>query len=353
MRPALRLLLIVTFSFTGLCRSTPAAAESLSLGPWRAIADLPVGLGGHAAWWQGEELLVAGGTTWADGKKIWIRTIHSFHPDRGTWRSTAALPTPLAYMNLLHVPGWDGPLLVGGATGDGLNQPVVALGAAPDGMSGIPPLPQPLVYAAAGQSGGQLCLAGGADDPDDFATAHDRLTFLIRGERGWEWRQGPAVPGGARALAAGVGCGSEILVFGGARTDDQGRVINLADGYAYAPLTRRWRPLRDLPHAGRGITAVALDATRILLCGGAIDDPADDSVKLSSHAFIYDVEQDSYRPTTSLPFAAATIAVVVHDGRVYALGGEDRPRSRTARAAVATIRSLVPGGRSPHDLKGK
>jgi len=52
---------------------------------------------------------------------------------------------------------------------------------------------------------------------------------------------------------------------------------------------------------------------------------------------LYDIREDRYQACTPLPFAALCEQGVMTNGRIYVIGGEDRPRHRTDRVIVGKI----------------
>jgi hypothetical protein len=95
-----------------------------------------------------------------------------------------------------------------------------------------------------------------------------------------------------------------------------------------------------LPFAVRGLAAVALDGRHLYLAGGY----KNDAEGFTDRGFVYDIGEDHYRSTTSLPYRA--IVGLVKSGEfVYCLGGEDKQQHRSAavyRTKAATL-SPAPG----------
>jgi N-acetylneuraminic acid mutarotase len=111
-----------------------------------------------------------------------------------------------------------------------------------------------------------------------------------------------------------------------------GKVVNHAGAYRYDPATNRWKTIRKLPVANRGLTALAVDDRSIYLFGGYTDS------RFTSEVISYDIEKDSYHQLPSMPLGAASIEFVRNGRTVYGAGGEDRMRSRSARLFEGSLK---------------
>jgi len=86
---------------------------------------------------------------------------------------------------------------------------------------------------------------------------------------------------------------------------------------------------------------VVIDDRSILIVGGCRGEK--DGPVMLDEVLLYDIRADRYRVCTPLPFAALCEQAVMKNGRVYVIGGEDRPRHRTDRVVIG---KLVPSGES-------
>jgi Galactose oxidase, central domain len=87
--------------------------------------------------------------------------------------------------------------------------------------------------------GGRVAGGGARADGAAYDPAGDR------------WSRLPPAPVAGRFGHAAVWTGSELLVWGGLRPVRSGTSeVALADGAAYQPATRRWRPIAPAPFAG-------------------------------------------------------------------------------------------------------
>jgi N-acetylneuraminic acid mutarotase len=287
--------------------------------PWESLPSLPEANGGFACAVVGHRLLLAGGTNWVNEEKRWLDTVRVVDTVTRTWSEAGRLPKAAAY----GVAGaWDGAVwLAGGSDGSGAHDTLLRVSADTTAPRALAlPAGTGTVLAAGGVQADTLLLVGGVPDPGQLTGAHTRVQRLRLGDGAVE--RLPDLPGPGRFTAASAVAANQLFVFGGAEGTD-GTVRNRDDAYALdLQNPRAWRPLRALPAAVRGLTAVALDDRHLYLAGGYRTDA------FTSEAWLYDVANDRYTPAPSLPFAAMTTLVVCGD-HLYCLGGEDRQRARS------------------------
>ena len=125
------------------------------------------------------------------------------------------------------------------------------------------------------------------------------------------WRRLPPPPVAGRFGHAAVWTGTEMLVWGGLRPARSGRSeVALADGAAYQPATRTWRPIAPAPLAG---DTALWTGTELLAFGrvGAGSEP-----RLGGAA--YDPRTGSWRRLATSPLPAADEFSVVLAGATLA-----------------------------------
>lgn len=310
------------------------AAES----GWEKLPPLPEPNGGFVCGVDHGRVVVAGGTNWAGGRKNWLRAVHVLDPLKRTWETVNELGQPLAYgvagQSAKGMMAGGALVILGGFTGEQgfLRQVWMENGSrlVRDAL----PAEAARALSAGGWIDGEMILCGGSRDPADLAGARrDTLAVDARGNvRKLADRPGPGFVSSGYAVAA-----NQLFVFGGAAWDAEGKSVrNLADASALRPADNAWRPVRPLPFAVRGCTAAALSDDRIYLAGGY----KSDEEGFTDEAWIYDIGRDEYRPARPLPYRAM-VSLVVCDGFLHCLGGEDKKQSRTDAAFRIAVAELL------------
>lgn len=304
---------------------------------WERVADLPEPNGGFAYALIDGEIVIAGGTNWPGDVKHWLDKIRAYDVARGTWREAGRLETPAAYAAF---DAGAGVLWLAGGSGGAGGHPVLwrlGQGAAVTRVAAIEPR---LVYASGALLGDTLYTVGGAAD-------QARLDLLTNAFRAIDLRTGSSrkladYPEVGFGIGTAVAGNDRIYVFGGARWEAKaGTVANLAAAHVYSPATGRWSDLPPLPVAIRGITAVQLDATHLLLAGGY----RDEATGFAAETYLFDLAAGRYRPTIPLPYRAGSVGLVKVGEWLYALGGEDRMKHRTAAMVRIRWRELLDAAR--------
>jgi N-acetylneuraminic acid mutarotase len=284
---------------------------------WEKLPPLPEANGGFMAFRYHNSLAIAGGTNWAGGTKNWLQGLHFLDTQNLTWTSGAKLEAPIAY----------GIQLAGGFVGGSNGQKPVKALFSYDGEKSfqflLEELPDSLVLSAGGQlKSGVLMVAGGTSDAANPASLTKRAVAITGTQK---VERLPDYPGKPFGIAASATVGEQLFIFGGAHWDAAKQVVvNTSDAYAFAMETKSWRKLPSFPYAVRGLTAVALSDDLIYLAGGFKNDTSG----FTDEAFLYDLQKNEYRPAKPLPYKAM-VGLVVCDGQVYCLGGEDKQKSRT------------------------
>src|SRR5215471_2653023 len=81
-----------------LTTSVALAAGAISVKiTWQDLPPLPVGVAGGTSALLSGQVLYAGGTTWVDGVKQWLRDVRLYDPTGKSWNLGPQLPEPLAY----------------------------------------------------------------------------------------------------------------------------------------------------------------------------------------------------------------------------------------------------------------
>jgi N-acetylneuraminic acid mutarotase len=305
---------------------------------WERAASLPEANCGFIAGAIGENIVIAGGTNWANGNKRWLDHIWLFEASRQRWRNAGRLPSPLAYAASGATA--DGIWFAGGSSG---SESPAALGlldrqAAVRIISTGVPLS---VYSASATLDGFLYVIGGAP-------AQDQLPAITKSCCAIELRTAKVskiagLPAPGVAIAAAAACAGRIFVFGGAHWNAAaGEVANTARVLAWSPGEERWSPLTPYPFAVRGLSAVALDSRHLYVAGGY----KNDEEEFTDQSFIFDAQTGIFHPAAPLPLRAL-VSLVVAGEYVYCLGGEDQKKRRTDSAFRIRWKELLPPGGRP------
>lgn len=298
----------------------PVSVADAATSTWERLAPLPVSNGGFLSGVIDGKIVIAGGTTWKDDTKLWLDRIWAYDPNRNQWREAGRLPSALAYPVSAH----DGRTVwfASGSSGTRTDQGLWRMDTA--GMpKRVAKIEDAFVYASGGIIGSNLYVVGGTDDQGKI----DRVTNTFRAIDVSTGKITPLANYPETGLTTGTAAvmGERLFVFGGARWDAQrATVVNHGTAHVYSVAQKSWRALPPLPHATRGLTAIVLDGRRIYLAGGY----RNDEVEFVADAYLFDVQTQTYTPTTPLPYAGMVSLVTVGDW-LYCVGGEDRKRHRS------------------------
>ena len=292
---------------------------------WKPGPPLPRGLGGHVAIVENDRIVVIGGTSWEGDKKSWHDEI--WRLEDGAWTRAGKLPMPLAYPAVARGNGET--FFIGGWSDHGASKQMLRYANGKAELSAIA-LPAPRCLAGGAMVGDSIYVVGGVTDGTNFATATADCLRLDKSLGATNWKPIAPLPS-PRGLAATVTCGGRIYLFGGMSAASK----DLDEAIVYDPAKNSWSPLAKLPGARRGAAAVAIDDHTILIVGGCRNESG--GPVFLDQALIYDTKSDAYTPASPLPLAAANMEIVLADGKIYVIGGEDRSRHRSDRVVVGKI----------------
>ncbi len=312
---------------------------------WRHGADLPTPVGGHCVASVGTRLLCAGGTTWQDGQKRWLRDVSAYDVAGDRWEAVSPLPEPIG--DAVGIGTGRALCLIGGGDGQHASDRCTRLRVHGGRLTveSLPALPAPRVYAAGGRTGHTLYVVGGTPDPGKLDQATATLFALDLQDLQSGWRTLAPLPGPARVIHAAAACGGRLYVFGGCRLDDRKVVRNLSDAYCYSPRADRWERLPDAPAANRAWTAVADGRGGLLLCGGftATEEQCagqGDDFGFTAEVLRYDPAARTYSPVGRLPRATACAAPVRQGRELLLLGGEPVKKQRGNWVWITSLTGL-------------
>ena len=298
---------------------------------WEALPPLPEPNGGFVCGILNGGIVIAGGTKWVDGTKVWLDKIWWLDPATLKWSPKGNLPLPVAY----SVCGkWrDGVIIAGGFDGTKARDEVWHLTSSFE-LKTVAHLKTAVSIAQGGVCNDDLIVVGGTPDVAKLdalvATAqHISLTDGVAKEI----TAPNETPFG---VAASSVIGSHLYLHGGARHDAVKAVANLRNARAFDAGTKRWQALAPHPVATRGAGAEALDDHRIYVAGGYADDVDD----FTDKAFICDVKANAYIKSIPLPMPNCA-SLIVCDGHLYVLGGEPAKKVRTDKCWLLPVAELL------------
>jgi N-acetylneuraminic acid mutarotase len=300
---------------------------------WEPLPPLPEPNGGFVCGTINGGIVVAGGTKWLEGKKLWLDKIWWFEPRARQWIAKGVLPHPLAYA--VCGPWRDGVIIAGGFDGGRARDEVWQLDQGFH-LNPVGHLKSATSVALGGICNDELVVIGGSIDPARL----DALSAQAQGMR---------LPGGApkdvaapdrtpRGTGASATIAGRLWIFGGTTPDPVNQIVNLSDAWSFDTGNGRWQSLPPYPIRARGISCAPLDRRHLYLAGG-YGDEADD---FTDKAFIYDVETGAYSGSVPLPIANFTSLIVCGD-HIYALGGEPEKKMRTDKCWRIRMEELGAG----------
>ncbi len=317
--------------------SPPGAASnmpymaSISEGP-----KLPQGRACHAGGVVGGRVVVVGGSAWSADRttKSWLADSLVFglgNAANPTWSVGPSLPHPLAEM--MFAGDGDALYVAGGKNGPTTYADVYRV-TCRDGqfvLETLPPLPLALTGGAAAMLDGVFYVAGGYD-------AHGGMTNGLwaldtrRPDAGWRARA--AVPSPMRVYPGLAACGGALYILGGCIVENETNPIRqvFKDVHRYDPAADAWTRGPDLPTAGQGWVADAVDDHHLLLAGRGDTNIYDD-------IWLVDLRDSSVRSMGNLviPSFGAPLVRVGSD-RWWLIAGEpDAHKSRTPRVSVIRL----------------
>lgn len=298
------------------CTTPTAPPDAHSAIEWVRGPDLPLARGGYFSVAHRGGLLIAGGTYWKDGQKLWTSEVSFLDPASGQWAFAPALPKPLGYGAMLEVD--ERVYLLGGCGPELVSQDIYMLDE--DEWIRIGEIPAPLVYTAAVAVGKRIYVLGGSSDLNDLTQGTRLAWYLDLDETNGTWHPVEPIPGAPRLLHAAAAVNDSIYLFGGCTQPPDGPLTNLDDARLLDTATGKWTMLQPPPVAARAWWAVPVEG-RIFLFGGAADSFLDT-------VYRYDPRSDEYHLVSRLPAPLADTKFSYIGGTFYGAGGEDRPYSR-------------------------
>lgn len=294
---------------------------------WLARAPLPEPRAGLLQASYGRRLLVAGGTFWRDGSKIWSSRTDFFDPHTNTWSAGPPLPNPRA--DSAVVTTGDEILIIGGSSDNQALADVLAFTKGRWEQRPAMRLPRPRSYPAAAVVGSRIFVFGGVARPGDFNTITEDVLCQDWNKPG-EWRKVSHMPSPLRSLAAVAVIGEHVYLFGGVTPAGDG-IRNLAETWMFDAASLKWQRLRDSPDANRA-WAAAVRGDSILLLGGYTSDFSRQVLEYSPAS-----DQWSLRDNLTLPRGLVDARFTRIESKLYVTGGESGMRIRSGETWEGTL----------------
>lgn len=301
---------------------------ALPLINWKELPDLPSASGGHLILHIDGELRVIGGTYWQNDTKYWHNRILRLNPDETGWSECSKLPVPLGYAaGCYHE---DKIILSGGNTTGGkanLQTYVLKNDDITWGLSAI--LKSQLLYAAVANDSNSMFALGGLLQKDKWDSVTNRLLIMDLKHPEQGWKEGKPLPGEARALSAMCAHHGKLYLFGGANRN----IVNLSECWTLDLQTNNWTRLPDMPAATRYSLALPWEKWIIIIANCMTDQ--DNQAITTNRIFFFNTETKQWYSGGVTPYTAVADGII-HENRIYLIGGEDKGKSR-----VSTCRSGV------------
>lgn len=332
---------------------------------WGELPPLPdaVGFAGPFSGVTGNQLLVAGGANFPDGRpwegasKIWHDDIYLLESPDSEWRLAGKLPKPLAYG--VSITTEDGLVCIGGSDAVVCHDDVFRIRLDADGLAIdiLPSLPVPLANACGMLIGSKIHIFGGVTDP--AGPPISRLWVLDIASIDAGWVEMPVLPGAPRMLATCGSINNQLYIFGGANlipAETGGGLVRqfLTDAWRFDAATG-WLRLADLPEPRVASPGPAIPAgiSHLLLLGGDTgrdffqqSDLKDQHPGFSDEILAYHTITNTWTTVGKIPidhgpdpastpgmgiWATVTVPTVEWDGQWVIPSGEIRPGVRTPR----------------------
>lgn len=304
---------LLTFALTVACEEVPPFAT----GPhnvWLDGSPLSFDRQNLPAVTMDDRIYLPGGLGRPFGGRVTLRDVAVYDPEANAWRPGTPMPQPrhsagaAVASGRLYVVG--GFTRMGKASGD-----VFVYDATTDAWSDGVPVPTAGGAGAVVAVGGFVYAVGGYD-PDSGSLDRNERFDPASGA----WQSRARMPTPRNRFAAAVADG-KIYTFGGTQDSVDGRPgdVTLAVVEVYEPDQNRWYDGGRMPMPLRGAAAVT-QGLYVYLFGGVRTDTAGD---LPEQIWRYDPGTDEWEPVpTGMPTPRHGMAAVVHEGRIFLIGGE-------------------------------
>ncbi|MBS1825429.1 MAG: hypothetical protein JST93_08925 [Acidobacteria bacterium] len=291
---------------------------------WMEKTPLPKAQAGGAVALLNGSMVIAGGTNWENDVKHWLRDVQVYDVRADQWRQGPVLPEALGYGP--YTQSAAGLEIYGGSDGASTSRKIFSLDAGLKAWKQTGETPAVVLLGHAARVGGAVYLLGGCEDVADLTRCTDAVWKRADGGK---WERAGSIPNGPLALAATAVVDGRIYLFGGCSMPG-GKLRNHSEAWMFDPAGGKWKSLKALPAANRGVTAVA-SGGRVFLFGGYTE------AGFTADVLAYDPARDSYEAQPAMPLATVGLQFVEQGGRIWGAGGEHKMRARSARTFTAAL----------------
>jgi len=329
-------------SLPGFAAEDKKNPDTLSI-KWLPLPQLPVPCAGQGVVMQKDFIWYFGGTTWRDGKKIYLSDAWATRKGDARWQAQSPLPEGLANFSC-GIFG-DKIYIVGGSNGAKTLSSMLMLDISAKKTVWQKldcDLPVKSYYSSSIVMDGKLYVFGGLSEDSVWSSATNLLFEIDLKSEKKTWKALTPLPGQPRALSGICESGGSLYIFGGACSSGilNRAVDNLCDVWKYEPDTNKWTRLPDMPYPCRcGLAMPYKD--KIIFMPGCIT-LADGEDYITDSVYVLSPVSGSWKLLTPAP-QKAIAAGAIANGTGCILGGEDKPRHRINQAFMIEINhTLIP-----------
>lgn len=165
---------------------------------WQNRTAMPRAEGGGASALLGDDLVIAGGSTWEKDVKVWLKDVNLYNTRANRWRVGPPLPSAFAYG--AYAQDESGLEIFGGTDGKQVHRECWKLDAAKTRWTSTGMLNDDRsLFARAAGVGTRVFLFGGCSSVEDLTQCTN--TVQVREGKG-PWKPLSKIPGGAIAMSA-------------------------------------------------------------------------------------------------------------------------------------------------------
>jgi N-acetylneuraminic acid mutarotase len=296
---------------------------------WEQLPSLPSPAAGQALFFLQDTVYAVGGTTWINGKKVYLDRVLKLDREKACWVESGKLPFALGYA---YGVVRDGKMILAGGVLSGNKNSGTLLISGDCGKSWeIRHLDSAPGFGAAYCLDGSCVYAsGGFPEADKWQNLSSGLWKLDLDKTDPVWEALLFCPGEPVALSAAAVSGGRFFLAGGANEN----IVNSRSFRIYGP-DGIWHQGRELPAGIRAGVLLSLSDEKLLLFSQCETDQNNDT-QATDKIYCYDIAADQWQLTASAPEKAG-FDILYRNGEIYLVGGEDKGCSRIGRVYRGVI----------------